>query len=204
MFTSAATAQFVVGTAGSFTVASRSYPAATITASGTLPTGLTVTDHGDGTATLSGTPGAGTGGTYVLTFTAANGLAPNATQTVTVTVLQQAPTATAAVLAGTVNANATYGSYHFTVPVAGAEVHLFPVGSDTEVGTATTGTNGSYELDGVAPGSYQVQVVDPKGAYATRWYAGTAAGAADRTGAATVTLTAGSATTGTGVTLDHV
>ena len=37
---------------------------------------MTFTDNGDGTATLAGTPAAGTGGTYPLTITAANGTAP--------------------------------------------------------------------------------------------------------------------------------
>ena len=38
-----------------------------------LPSGVTFVDHGDGTGTLSGTPGAGTVGTYALTFTATTG-----------------------------------------------------------------------------------------------------------------------------------
>ena len=41
-----------------------------------LPTGVTFTDNGDGTATLAGTPAAGTGGSYPLTFTASNGVNP--------------------------------------------------------------------------------------------------------------------------------
>ena len=47
---------------------------------------MTFVDNGDGTATLAGTPAAGTGGTYPLTITAANGVAPNATQSFTLTV----------------------------------------------------------------------------------------------------------------------
>ena len=35
---------------------------------------MTFVDNGNGTATLSGTPAAGTGGTYPLTFTATNGV----------------------------------------------------------------------------------------------------------------------------------
>ena len=41
-----------------------------------LSHGVTFVDNGNGTATLSGTPAAGTGGTYPLTFTAANGVTP--------------------------------------------------------------------------------------------------------------------------------
>ncbi|NLT43584.1 MAG: hypothetical protein GXX93_12990, partial [Anaerolineae bacterium] len=39
-----------------------------------------------GTATLAGTPAAGSDGTYALTITAANGVSPNATQAFTLTV----------------------------------------------------------------------------------------------------------------------
>ena len=57
--------------------------------------GVTFVDNGDGTATLAGTPAAGTGGTYALTITAANGVLPDATQSFTLTV-DQAPAITSA------------------------------------------------------------------------------------------------------------
>ena len=41
---------------------------------------MTFTDNGDGTATLAGTPAAGTGGTYPITITATNGVGTDATQ----------------------------------------------------------------------------------------------------------------------------
>ena len=47
---------------------------------------MTFVDNRNGTATLAGTPAAGTGGTYALTITAANGVAPDATQSFTLTV----------------------------------------------------------------------------------------------------------------------
>src|SRR5205085_12196111 len=74
--TSADHTTFDVGSAGSFTVTTTAgNPAATtITKSGALPSGVSFTDNGDGTATLSGTPGAGTAGSYSLTFTASNGV----------------------------------------------------------------------------------------------------------------------------------
>ena len=52
------------------------FPTATLSETGALPTGVTFVDNGNGTATLAGTPAAGTGGTYPLTITAANGVAP--------------------------------------------------------------------------------------------------------------------------------
>jgi|GEM_PF-938954 len=94
-FTSSASASFTVGTAGSFTVTTTptAYPTPTITKTGTLPSGLSFVDNGNGTATLSGTPAAGTGGVYSLSLTASNGVNPNGTQTLTVTV-NEAPAVT--------------------------------------------------------------------------------------------------------------
>ncbi|MHA3703991.1 glycoside hydrolase family 3 C-terminal domain-containing protein [Jatrophihabitans sp. YIM 134969] len=201
VFTSPSTAQFVVGTAGSFTVATRAYPPAALTSSGTLPSGLTFTDNGDGTATISGTPATASGGSYTVTVTANNGLSPNPTQSVTITVLNQAPTATTAVLTGTTTTVLSFGTFRFTIPVSGIGVHLYAVGSSTETATVATVTNGSYEFDGVAPGDYQVGFVDPTGRYATQWYAATATGSPTRDGASVVHLTAGQATTGVNATL---
>ena len=89
-FTSASTATFTAGSAGTFTVTTVGTPAPALTDAGTLPVGVTFVDNGNGTGTLSGTPAAGTGGVYVLTFTAVNSVG-SATQTFTLTV-QYAPT----------------------------------------------------------------------------------------------------------------
>jgi hypothetical protein len=59
-----------------------------ITESGALPSGVTFVDNNNGTATLAGTPGAGTTGIYPITITADNGVAPNARQNFTLTVNQ--------------------------------------------------------------------------------------------------------------------
>ena len=72
------------------------FPTSALTETGALPTGVTFVDNGDGTATLAGTPAAGTGGTYPLTITAANGVVPDATQSFTLTVATQAPAITSA------------------------------------------------------------------------------------------------------------
>src|SRR4029077_708313 len=53
---------------------------------GALPTGVTFTNSGNGTATLSGTPAIGTAGKFGLTFTASNGVSPDATQNFTLIV----------------------------------------------------------------------------------------------------------------------
>ena len=84
MLASADHATFSAGTAGGFTVTTS--PAAdTVTQNGSLPAGVTFTDNGDGTATLSGTPATGTGGTYPLTVTASSSVG-STTQSFTLTV----------------------------------------------------------------------------------------------------------------------
>jgi hypothetical protein len=203
--TSGASAQFVTGTAGTFTVTTNGFPAATLTETGDLPDGLTFTDNGDGTATIAGTAASGSHGSYSLTVTATNGLAPDAKQSLTLTVLQQAPGATTADLAGTVNTVLHFGSFSFPVPLANIEVHLFPVGGTTDaVPAVTTSTNGFYEFDGVPAGDYQVEFVDPANKYVTQWYDGTSTGAAAQAAAGTVTLTAGKASMGVNASLAAV
>jgi LmbE family N-acetylglucosaminyl deacetylase len=56
--TSADTADFTTGTAGSFTVTTTGSPTAALSKTGTLAEGLSFTDNGDGTATIFGTPAA--------------------------------------------------------------------------------------------------------------------------------------------------
>ena len=81
--TSANNTTFTVGTAGTFSVTTTGNPTGasmSITESGALPGGVTFTNNNNGTATLAGTPAAGTTGTYPLIITANNGVAPNATR----------------------------------------------------------------------------------------------------------------------------
>ena len=76
-FTSPNSLICAVGAACNFTFTTGAGPAAsTIGVTGALPSGVTFA-----APSLSGTPAAGTQGTYTLTVTAANGTLPNATQT---------------------------------------------------------------------------------------------------------------------------
>ena len=81
--TSASSTSFTVAIAGKFTITTaHDFPAATtLTRTGALPSGVTFTDNGNGTATLAGTPTAG--GSFTVTVTASNGVAPDATQSFT-------------------------------------------------------------------------------------------------------------------------
>ncbi len=157
--TSANQTTFTVGAAGSFTVSTTGVPAPSLTETGTLPSGVTFQDNGNGSGMLSGTPAAGTGGSYAVTITANNGVGTAANQSFTLTITQsnQAPAITSA------------NSTSFTVGVAGnftvtttgtptpslTETGTLPSsltfkdngnGTATLSGTPATGTVGSYPL----------------------------------------------------------
>ncbi|GEM_PF-1343819 len=91
-FTSADNTTFTVGSVGAFNVTTAGLPdVSSITQTGSLPTGVTFTDNGDGTASLTGIPAAGTNSVYPLVFTATNGIVPDAVQSFTLSVEQAAP-----------------------------------------------------------------------------------------------------------------
>jgi MBG domain (YGX type)/FG-GAP repeat/Bacterial Ig-like domain (group 3) len=119
---SANAASFTIGTRGSFTVTTTGIPTNTIsnisssgcTKSAALPQGVTLTDNHNNTATLAGTPAAGTQGGYTLCLSASNGVGTAATQTFTLTVAQPAPTTPTI---SNLPASGTYGG-SFTATVA--------------------------------------------------------------------------------------
>ncbi len=168
VITSASTTTFTSGDAGTFTIQTTGAPTPSLDDGGaTLPSGVTFIDNQNGTATLAGTPAAGTGGTYAFTITASNGTNPAATQSFILTV-DQAPAITSA--ATTTFALGTSGS--FTVTTTGFPVDTISDGSaalpggvtfaDNHNGTATlagtpaTGSGGVYDFtitagNGVSP-----------------------------------------------------
>ena len=81
--TSASSATFTVGTTGTFTLTATGSPTPTLGESGPLPMGV---GFNTSTGVLSGMPAAGTAGSYPITFTAQNGITPNAMQSFTLTV----------------------------------------------------------------------------------------------------------------------
>jgi hypothetical protein len=84
--TSANNATFSEGVAGTFTVTATGSPIPTLTKSGSLPSGVSFVDNGNGTGTLSGTPALGSNGIYNLVLTAHNTASPDAKQNFTLTV----------------------------------------------------------------------------------------------------------------------
>src|SRR4029077_7112403 len=154
--TSANTATFVVGSAGSFTVTATGVPTPSLSRTGTLPNGVAVVDNGNGTATLGGTPAAGTAGTYPLTITASNGVGSPASQAFTLKI-NQAPAITSASTATLVVGSA--GSFTLTatgVPTptltrtgalpSGVTFIDNGNGTATLSGTPAGGTAGTYPL----------------------------------------------------------
>jgi hypothetical protein len=81
--TSRASTTFTAGDSGTFTVTTRGFPAPSLTETGPLPAGVTFTDNGDGTATISGIPASG--GSYPILITATNAFG-DASQSLTVKV----------------------------------------------------------------------------------------------------------------------
>lgn len=83
-FTTASSTSSTEGSAASFTISTTATPTAAITETGQLPPGMSLTDNGDGTAKISGTPTSV--GTYAVVLKASNGVSPDAAQSFTYTV----------------------------------------------------------------------------------------------------------------------
>jgi len=146
--TSANSTTFTVGTAGTFMVTTTGFPTPGLFETG-APSFVTFVDNGNGTATLSGTPAAGTGGTYPLTFTAVNGVTPNATQSFTLSVAPavtglsptSGPAGTSVTITGTGFTGAT-GVDFGTTPAAS----FIPPVSDTSITAVSPAGTGVVDV----------------------------------------------------------
>ena len=198
--TSPASTTDAVGSSSAFTVTTSGSPTPAITESGTLPSGMTFVDNGNGTATLSGTPATGTVGTYPLTITAANGVSPNASQHFTLTV--DAPPS---ITSSSSTTFAVGRASSFTVKASGT-----PTPAITESGTLPSGVslkdngNGTATLSGTPAtgslGTYPVVLAATNGvgtAAATQNFTLTVSNplAPTITSAASTTFTVGSSST---------
>jgi hypothetical protein len=89
--TSTNVTNFTEGTFGTFTIRTAAagpvFPSITnVAARGPLPPGLSLTDNGDGTATVSGAPDAKTGKTWLVWFRSSNGVDPDSLQLLNVVI----------------------------------------------------------------------------------------------------------------------
>jgi large repetitive protein len=164
-------ATFTVGQAGTFTVTSTGVPNCALSETGALPPGVTFIDNGDGTATLAGTPGAGSGGAYPFTITATNGVSPPATEPFILSVLQAPGITSSAGTTFTVGQAGTFtvtttGVPNSTLSDGGVTLPSGVTFTDNGDGTATlsgtpaANTGGTYPFtitatNGVSPDATQ-------------------------------------------------
>jgi hypothetical protein len=136
--TSADHTTFTEGSPGTFTVTTTGYPTGpsmSITRTGNLPTGVTFVNNNNGTATLSGTPGPLTGGTYPFTIGANNGVTATVNQNFTLTVIGITPTPTP-----TPTPTATATATPTATPTATATATATPTATPTPAQTLNIST----------------------------------------------------------------
>jgi alpha-tubulin suppressor-like RCC1 family protein len=141
-----------VNTALNLPLGATGYPVPSLTESGTLPYGVSLTDQGDGTGVISGTPAPGSGGRYLVTVTAAS-TSGTATRSF-ILKIDEAPAITSA------NSTTVTIGYIFSFPVITTgypapkvtESGTLPKGVTFKSSTATlhgiprAGTSGSYPI----------------------------------------------------------
>jgi Putative Ig domain len=113
---------------------------------GTRPSGVTFTDNGNGTGTLSGTPATGTAASYPITFTATNGIGAPAVQNFTLTVSVASANACAGYGSG--NESALKGSYALLIQgMNGSGSPLNPFAAAASFAADGTGKITAGEVD---------------------------------------------------------
>ena len=134
-----------------------------------MPAGVNFAYNGPGTpltATLSGTPAAGTGGAYPITLTAANGILPNATQNFTLTVNETPVITSTATLVCTVGTacSKTITATGFPVPAIARTGATLPSGmSYVDNGNGTGTLSGTPTLASGAVNTYAMTFTPSNG-----------------------------------------
>ena len=172
--TSASSATFNEGSAGSFTVTATGTPTTTITESGALPPGVTFS-----AGILSGTPTAS--GSFPITITASNSVSPNAVQSFTLTVNASS---SSSALTSNFSSLAFTGAAGGSNPTGQSITISSTTGSQLTVSAAATTTDGANWLLLNLPGNMTTPITLPVSADIID----TGMGASTFTG--TITLTA--------------
>jgi putative Ig domain-containing protein len=141
--TSAGSASIGMRSPADVTVTTTGRPAPALTETGALPSGITFTDNGNGTATLAGIAPAGTAGSYPITITAANGVGSPATQAFTLTVTTAA--SVPAITSPPAVSHKFGALFSFTVTTNG-----YPVPWISKAGTMPPGVHFAGNGDGTA------------------------------------------------------
>jgi hypothetical protein len=199
--TSANAATFVVGSAGTFSITTTGSPtAASIMETGALPSGVTFTNNGNGTATIAGTPDAGSAGNYPLTITASNGVLPDAVQSFTLTVSNVTSTPTFTSASSTTFRVGLAGTFSVTTAAAPAVTSITETGALPAGVTFTYNNNGTATLAGMpaagTSGAYPLTLTATNGgAPVTQHFTLSVQETATITSASAVTFTVGTAGT---------
>ena len=159
--TSVDSATFTVGSAGMFAVSTSGSPVSAMSESGALPGGVTFNDNGDGMATLAGTPVAGSAGTYPITITASKGIAPNATQSFTLTVT---PAPHPTVSSVSPNKGPTTGGAPITITGTG-----FVPGATVEIGQGNGTVGAIFATNETVVSSTEITATTGGGAKTGTW-----------------------------------
>jgi len=158
--TSANSTTFRVGIAGTFTVTTTGNPPSSLSEAGALPSGVTFVNNGSGTATLSGTPAAGTSGIYALTITASNGVVPNAVQLFTLTVSSASTTTS---LTSSLNPSLSGRAVTFTATVTGTSptgtVQFKDGAANLGAPVTLAGGSASFTTSTLTSGSHSITAV---------------------------------------------
>lgn len=162
-FTSPAAAQVVAGAPVSIPITLFGYPVPSIAiVAGSLPEGLGLVDHGDGTATISGTPQRGSGGEYrvqvgasqvgpLASFATAPSIAYASAQQLLALTVQEAPGVASARATGTAGTALSFDVTAIGFPYPTLTVGGLPAGlSFTDHGDGTGTIAGVPEASGVA------------------------------------------------------
>ena len=136
---------FTIGTSSTFRIASTGTPNASISLTGTLPTGITASAFNTaGTKTISGTPASGTAGSYVISVTATNGSGTD-TQSFRINIVKAPQTVTFAALA-----DRAFSPTPFNV-TASASSGLAVTFSSQSLGICTVTSGGAVTMLAVGP-----------------------------------------------------
>jgi Putative Ig domain. len=166
--TSAPSATFVIGSASNFTVTTTGFPVPSLVRGGVpLPSGVTFSDNGNGTGNLTGTPAAGTSGTYNLTFTAHNGVGSDAVQAFTLTV--NAPPTPDFSLALSPTTQSVRGGRSVSYTVTVTSLNGFGGAVALSVSGLPSGSSGSFSPTSVTPTASSVLTIStaptPRGTF---------------------------------------
>lgn len=152
-------ARLVAGTYGEVIYTSDGYPTASITKVGGLPAGLNYVDNGNGSAKISGTPTVGSIGTYNLTITSSNNVAPDSVIHLTLDIVPELA------ITATNLANAQYKTTYSTTiaTIGGLPPYSYSLVSGSLPAGLTLNSNGTVTGSPTGPlgtATFKVKVTD--------------------------------------------